>query len=246
MIPPRTLVLLDLDGTLLRAHGLGRRSLQQALSSVAGTAVNLDSLQTAGRLDRVIFAEACRLAGVDPDCPQTQQAVHTQYDLQLEQAFQTQPPDALPGALVLIEALAQHPDAAWGFVTGNREAGALLKLRACGLPCTGQDTQAFGDEADDRAAMTALAVERFTRKQASAAPRVWVLGDTVHDMQAARLTGCLALGVLTGTDDEVTLREAGADHVLPDLSDTRAVLSLLGLSIKNGSETDPKTPTATR
>jgi phosphoglycolate phosphatase len=46
--------------------------------------------------------------------------------------------------------------------------------------------------------------------------RVYV-GDTTTDMQSARAAGATAVGVTTGPDDAIALRQAGADAVLTSL-----------------------------
>ena len=57
--------------------------------------------------------------------------------------------------------------------------------------------------------------------------RVIVIGDTPHDIECARVAGARSIAVATGGFTVEQLREFGADEVLPDLSDTEAVLALL-------------------
>jgi len=54
-----------------------------------------------------------------------------------------------------------------------------------------------------------------------------VVGDTPLDIAAALATGARAVGVATGPFSVADLRSAGADVVLPDLSDTRVVVEAL-------------------
>ena len=56
---------------------------------------------------------------------------------------------------------------------------------------------------------------------------VWVIGDTMLDIKAARANGARALGVATGSTPVETLRDAGADLTLADLSNAEAVLAAL-------------------
>ena len=51
-----------------------------------------------------------------------------------------------------------------------------------------------------------------------------IIGDTPHDVTAGHEGGALVVAVATGRSSEAELREAGADLVLPDLTDTAAVL----------------------
>lgn len=54
---------------------------------------------------------------------------------------------------------------------------------------------------------------------------VAVVGDTRSDMEAATRFGAgLSIGVLTGEHDEVALRDAGAHHVFPIVTDALSLL----------------------
>ena len=55
-----------------------------------------------------------------------------------------------------------------------------------------------------------------------------VVGDTPFDIQVAVAGGARSLAVATGSYDIEALRAAGADVVLPDLSDLPAVLDCVG------------------
>jgi phosphoglycolate phosphatase-like HAD superfamily hydrolase len=54
-----------------------------------------------------------------------------------------------------------------------------------------------------------------------------VIGDTPADVDAAQRNGCRVVAVATGRSPADVLREAGAETVLPDLSDLRAVLEAI-------------------
>ena len=62
---------------------------------------------------------------------------------------------------------------------------------------------------------------------AEAIERIIVIGDTPHDIECARVAGARSIAVATGGFTVDQLREAGADDVLQDLSDTEAVLAML-------------------
>ena len=47
--------------------------------------------------------------------------------------------------------------------------------------------------------------------------RIYVIGDTPRDVEAAHAAGCTAIAVATGHYDEAALAAAGADHVLATL-----------------------------
>ena len=54
-----------------------------------------------------------------------------------------------------------------------------------------------------------------------------LVGDTPHDVEAATSAGARAVGVATGRFSAGDLADAGADVVLPDLTDTERVVAAL-------------------
>jgi excisionase family DNA binding protein len=54
-----------------------------------------------------------------------------------------------------------------------------------------------------------------------------LLGDTPNDVAAAQASGARIIAVATGKDSSTALAEAGADMVLPNLTDTPAVLAAI-------------------
>lgn len=60
-----------------------------------------------------------------------------------------------------------------------------------------------------------LALEKLGRQ----ADRTLVVGDSVHDIAAAKAAGCQSAGVLTGQHKRKELERAGADYVLNSVSE---------------------------
>jgi phosphoglycolate phosphatase-like HAD superfamily hydrolase len=54
-----------------------------------------------------------------------------------------------------------------------------------------------------------------------------VVGDTPLDVQCAIVGGARSVAVCTGSYGEYELREAGADSVLPDLTDPERFIRLI-------------------
>jgi phosphoglycolate phosphatase-like HAD superfamily hydrolase len=58
-------------------------------------------------------------------------------------------------------------------------------------------------------------------------PRLIVIGDTPHDITAARANGAFAVGVATGRNPVDELLACGADAALEDLRDLDRVLAII-------------------
>jgi phosphoglycolate phosphatase len=54
-----------------------------------------------------------------------------------------------------------------------------------------------------------------------------MIGDTPNDVAAAQAGGARIIAVATGKDSAANLSAAGADTVLPDLTDTSAVIAAI-------------------
>jgi phosphoglycolate phosphatase-like HAD superfamily hydrolase len=133
------------------------------------------------------------------------------------------------GVHALLDAL-EGAGAALGLVTGNIEDGAHLKLAACGI---GDRFVfgSFGSDAEDRDELPTIAIERagdVTGVQFDP-NRTWIIGDTPRDIGCARACGIRVLAVATGSFSVAELEEAGADHALESLVDTRRILDFLDI-----------------
>ena len=58
------LILFDIDGTLIHAHGVGHRSFVRAMQSVFGTTGPHDTYDWRGKTDPWILRDLMRLAGI--------------------------------------------------------------------------------------------------------------------------------------------------------------------------------------
>jgi phosphoglycolate phosphatase len=227
------LVLWDVDGTLLNAGGVGADMYSVVFLQLFGRSLETTA-PMAGRTDRAIILETLTLAGV----PEPRRHVDPFIAGLAAQAPAVRTSvaargRALPGAAAALAALASRR-AHQSVLTGNVRAVAEVKLAALGLRdpldlCIG----AYGDDHEDRAELVhmarrrAAAVHERSGVAGFRGPGTVVVGDTPLDIAAALAAGARAVGVATGPFSVAALRAAGADVVLPDLSDTRLVVEAL-------------------
>jgi phosphoglycolate phosphatase len=224
------LLLFDIDGTLLLGHGAGRRAMERAGRALLGEAFTLDGIDFGGALDPWIFEQAARRAGI-ADARAHHDAFRAAYLVELRRALEAGEvrPEALPGVGSLLALLAERADVTLGLVTGNYRQAAPLKISAAGLSPDAFSLGAFGDEAPTRPELVALALGRWSERGARPDPdRVIVIGDTPRDIDCAHANRCRCLAVATGWHSAETLRAAGADAVVPDLTDPSRLLGMLG------------------
>lgn len=211
----RRLVLFDIDGTLLRARGLGRRSLERAFSERYGREGVFDGVVFHGRTDPDIVAEGVRRAG---GVPEDAAPLTARYLEHLETETAKEPPLVLPGVLAALDLLARTPGVVVGLVTGNVRRGAWIKLGRDGL----RDrfaVGAFGDDSTDRAELVRLATRRAAEAgHVVAGPRsVFHVGDAETDVRAAQAAGAVAVAVATGGLSHEGLAALGPDHLFASL-----------------------------
>ena len=230
-------MLWDVDFTLVDASGVGRHLYRAAFADLYGRELPgaADGASMAGRTDRAIALDVLGLAGV-PD-PRGQVS-------RFEAALGRLAPGvtgmvaasarALPGAAAALAALAELPGVAQSLLTGNVRPLAEAKLAPLGLTDhLDLDVGAYGNEHEVRSELVHLA-----RARAAAAygrdfggQATVLVGDTPLDVEAALATGARAVGVATGQFSLAKLEAARPHAILPDLTDTAAVLAavLVGL-----------------
>lgn len=214
-----TIALFDIDGTLLRAGGAGRRALELALGEVLGGRddASFESVEFAGRTDPWIVAEGLAKHGVAADDEVVGEVLrryvaHLPRELELARAF-----EVLPGAAELLSSLTERDDLALGLGTGNTEPAAYAKLARGGLDSF-FSFGGFGSDHLERAELLRVGLHRGLRHAVDGGTaRAVVIGDTPHDVHAAQAIGADCIAVSTGSYDAAALEAAGAYLVVSDL-----------------------------
>ena len=208
----RVLYLFDIDGTLLHAHGSGRGAFDAVFAEQHGVTDASRGIRYGGKTDPAIFDEIfVARVGREPT-DRERDAFLDAYVPKLRALLAGAGVEVIAG---VTDALAFLRDkAVLGVATGNIRAGADAKLEAAGLHETFV-LGGYGCDSKIRAELVAKAIER-----ASKVDEVIVVGDTIHDISAARACGATVVAVATGADPAAAL--AHADAVFPDLRDLPA------------------------
>ena len=227
-------LLWDIDGTLVRSARAGafKDYTIPVLESVFGTAGRLREMTVSGMTDWQIVLEALGPEGFTSE--QVRERVlelRERYVAELERVSSLEHEEPLfqllPGVREVLEAAQAHPRYVSALLTGNVEPAARLKMRLVGLDEFFTLPGAFGDDSHDRRDLPAVALRRLSRRLGVRLlpSQLIVIGDTPNDIACARHFGARAVGVGTGRVNSVeTLRPHKPDVLLPDLSDTEAVM----------------------
>jgi phosphoglycolate phosphatase len=225
--------LFDIDGTLLRAGGAGRRAFHRAMEELTGPVVEgVATMKFDGMTDRLIVREALALSGLAFE-EGLADALLARYLEHLPGELDSPAFRVLPGAAATLDALRAR-GAALGLCTGNLALGARLKLRHAGLDgyfdWSPAGLHGFAEDGEARAHLVAAAVARVSAALGRTVDpaEVLIIGDTPRDVSAAREVGCRVLCVATGNFDVVTLAAIHPDAVAESLEAPEA-RHLLGI-----------------
>ena len=224
----KTLLLFDIDGTLIRSGGCGERALRLAVRDSFGVDDDLRDIEIAGRTDTGIARQLLRKHG-RAETEEEISAVLENYLRHLPVLLRETQGQLLPGVQPLLTLLQPRGDVVLGLLTGNLERGARHKLTRYGV----WGYFPFGAYADDhherdRLGPFALARARERGHEVSLS-RTFIIGDTEHDISCARAVGAKVLAVATGSFRAEQLALHKPDVLLEDLGDIPATLHALGL-----------------
>lgn len=223
----KTLILFDIDGTLITSGGAGERALRLGFRDRFGIDDDLQKVEIAGRTDSGIARQMLRAHGL-AETPENIAAFFDGYLTRLAEELPRSRGRLLPGIAPLLVALKQRPDAVLALLTGNLARGAELKLRHYGV-WHFFEFGAYADDHHDRNQLGVFAHQRAREKHGVEfhPARTFVLGDTPHDVACARAIGAKAIAIATGKFTRDELAACAPDFVFEDLSDLDAVLAAL-------------------
>jgi phosphoglycolate phosphatase-like HAD superfamily hydrolase len=224
----KTLLLFDIDGTLLTTGGCGERALRLAVRDAFGVEDDLHDIEIAGRTDTGIARQLLRKHGRE----ETDAGIASLLACYLRH-LPTLLPAAqgrlLPGVEALLPVLKERTDVVLALLTGNLERGAEHKLSHYGV-WEHFEFGAFADDHHERDKLGPFALGRAReRGHAVSLSRTFVIGDTPHDISCARAIGARAVAVATGVFRAENLAPHTPDVLLDDLGDLPATLRAFGL-----------------
>ena len=229
------IVLFDLDGTVLTftdaPPGPGRSSMDAAMKELFGIERASEGVLFAGGTDKAI----ARALLAKTSLPAQEHDAHIETVLEaylralgreLERRRYVPVGDVV-GAVAAVTAMG----ACVGLATGNVRAGARMKLASAGLEAAFDlAKRGYGCDAEHRPDVLRAAVQRCA-PHARAGAEIVVVGDTRHDVTAARAIGAKVVGVAVSPQARADLEGAGADVIVDDCGDA-VVHAIVGLAGK--------------
>jgi phosphoglycolate phosphatase len=232
VVEPSTLVLFDIDGTILLTAGAGRRAITAALATEIGTLQDFEGVRFDGKTDPQIVVELLETAGHPgaADADFVRGLCRRYVGLLAEELNHPRThTTVMPGVLELLDELERDQRILLGLLTGNVAEGAALKLASAGIAPERFRVGAYGSDSPHRPDLPRIAARRamghFGRE-----PRgreVVIIGDTPADVTCGRAIAARAIGVATGAYPPEALADAGAHATFLDLRDTARVIEAI-------------------
>lgn len=215
-----TVLLFDIDGTLVATGGAGRRAMVATFAELYSKEDVFEGLSFAGMTDRAIARHgvvaavgACDEAAIDRALDVYVAHLHRQ--LTSTDAYRV-----FPGVHDVLGRVRGHAGVAVGLGTGNVKRGAYAKLTPGALH-SHFSFGGFGCDAEDRTEVLRSGARRGAESLGVALDdcRIVVIGDTPKDVAAAKGIGAECVGVGTGGFAPASLLELGATRAFATLEE---------------------------
>ena len=228
-------LLFDIDGTLIRGGGCGRKALNRAAYELYGKKDACSELSLAGRTDLYNFSETYRNATGRRPTPAAVEKLHQAYlrhlPFYVKSAIRTRTYHVPPGLKTLLKRLSREKDVLLGLGTGNMEKGARIKLEPSGFNAYFM-FGGYGSDAFHRHQLLKKGVARAKKfaHTSFTAKDVYIIGDTPFDVTAGKKAGFKTIAVGTGYAEWKELVAAKPDHLAKDFRKTKKWLNWFGLN----------------
>lgn len=219
----------DIDGTLLTTGRAGVFALEDACLAVTGKPLDLQGIKSDGLTDHQIVAAILEQSDVEASSVNVDRFLR-HYEAHLPGRLPMRQGRVLEGVREILSwCRANRPDIHSMLLTGNTPGGARAKLTYYGLQ-EFFEGGAFSEDLGPRSgiAARALAAVRAKLTEPAIEPRkLFVIGDTPHDIAAAQAIGARAIAVATGVYSADALRMKTPWLVLERLPDPEQFVALL-------------------
>jgi phosphoglycolate phosphatase len=202
-----TILFWDIDGTLLTTGKAGVPAWEAAVLETTGREFQLSSIRVPGLTDYQIAVKTFEMLSVEADDVLVRRMVK-RYEELLPSMLPLKNGRVLPNVREILESLRDRDDVRSYLLTGNTRGGARAKLTHYDLMKYFADG-AFAEDTGARATVATRALALARRSGPVSDDKLFVIGDTPHDIHGANAIGARTIAVGTGG---YTVEELAGDH----------------------------------
>ena len=221
----KKLILFDIDHTLMDVGDTHKAAFAYAFKEVLDMDLDYSKWRVHGYTDLQIIDEFMDKHGHAKEPEKISKIIDVMIEYfkkqNIEHAF------LLDGAIPLIKELKKNKEVILGLVTGNIEEIGYTKLKHFGIDeyfVLG----GFGDISIVRADLVFAAIKQAERDFGKINKSdVFIIGDTVHDIKAAKDSNVKVIAVSSGTYTYAELKEKKPDYLFHDLKNTKKIIDVI-------------------
>ncbi len=205
------LFLFDIDGTIASGSRRHHKAFSMAFNKIHGIEISTMKHKFHGYTDQMLIHEYLNDAGIINH--KTKEVMRAMVEAYL--SLEDDGLQIIPGVKIALDYL---KDDLIGHVTGNLKEIAMEKMKTLKIADYFK-VGGYGSDAKDRADLVRIAIKRAEMFRFKQNNNVYLIGDTAMDIDAAKRSSVIGIGVATGQASREDLKEAGADILLDNLSE---------------------------
>ncbi|VVB76187.1 Pyrophosphatase PpaX [uncultured archaeon] len=224
------LLLFDIDGILLKnIHSKSVPSVSKILiKKHFGVEIDPKKVYVSGMTDRGALIARLKGAGIkNPENDPRLEVAIKDFVNVTKELIDEHGVEQVEGVEELLKKL-QNEKVVLGVLTGNTPDRAKLKLESANLWHYFK-VGAFGHNTVVRSELVAIAIKDAKEKTGISFKKkdVFIIGDTIRDIQCAREGGVKVVAVATGKEDLETLKKEKPDFAFRDFNDIDSIIQVL-------------------
>ncbi len=227
----KTVLLFDIDGTLLLTGGAGQIAFEQAFEELFGVSDSWGNCHPDGKTDAIIFQEIAQEAlGRELNDQELKALIQLYTDRFPQALLDSSNFRLMPGVVRLLDQLSTKSELLLGVATGNVQNTSWMKLKHARLDHY-FSFGGFGCDSHIRAEIISAAMQRAKHYGAKEVPsnQYYIIGDTPKDIACAKANNAKCIAVATGSYSIDDLNAYQPEYTLADLSNQTFFLQILNI-----------------
>ncbi len=214
------LLFFDINGTLIKRDARTDLPYSNALKTLLGTENAMSGVDTSARSDKDVFIEVLQKQGMVFNQRKWEEFLLL-YTSELKRFAGSDVWRSNADAIPFVKAL-YKADYTMALITGELSIGAEFKLKKTGIwNCF--PTGGFGEDGLKRFDIADSALSRVRAMTSRSFDSIFVIGDTVLDIQTARHLGAKSIAITTGSHSREKLLSEDPDYCIDMFSELNSL-----------------------